>query len=121
MDKFSNRLSFAMTYRNLSQTDLAKKVGVSEPLICMYLKGKNTPRQDTLYNLSQSLGVRPDWLLGYDVPMLNTTLPTVEDTIKRKISSLSIEQLERLDKMIDLMFYYDKKEAKNEQTNINIW
>jgi transcriptional regulator with XRE-family HTH domain len=44
--------------RNLSQTALARKVGVSQPVIARLESGEHEPTVSTLRKLSQALGIR---------------------------------------------------------------
>lgn len=51
----------------LNQEELGKLVGVSKVSICGYEKGTRTPTIDTFILLVRELKVTPEYLLGYDV------------------------------------------------------
>ncbi len=70
MDSFSKRLEAALKIRQMRQSVLASKVGVSRAIITMYLKGRTTPRKNRLSKISEALDVQAAWLLGYDVSMM---------------------------------------------------
>lgn len=71
LEKFSNRLSEIMQKYDLLQSDIAKILGVSEPMVTKYMKGKNIPSPDKIFILSEKFNLNPSWLMGYDVPMYN--------------------------------------------------
>lgn len=79
VDTFSNRLSKALTLRNIKPIDLAEKSGVDKGKISSYIKGRYKANQNTLYILATTLQVNPAWLMGYDVP--------ISENIKTKIEN----------------------------------
>lgn len=50
--------------RNLSQAQLAKRIGVTSSTIALYETGERLPSLPRLIALSRSLGVTTDYLLG---------------------------------------------------------
>lgn len=84
IDTFSNRLSYALQFRNFKASDIVnqsellykdKKINksLSKPLLSRYLKGIYEAKQDNLYTLSLILNVSETWLMGYDVPLERKT------------------------------------------------
>ena len=69
MDSFSKRLAKALQARQMPQSVLASKIGVSRALITMYVKGRTAPRKSRLSEISKALDVQTAWLLGYNVSM----------------------------------------------------
>jgi Zn-dependent peptidase ImmA (M78 family)/transcriptional regulator with XRE-family HTH domain len=61
------RLSEVRSLANLSQADLASKLGVSSSLISFWEKGTRTPSETQLLSLAQHLGVTLDYLLNANV------------------------------------------------------
>lgn len=53
--------------RGITQTALAKQLGVLQSTVAMWENGTNNPRADTLVQLSQILGVTVDDLLKDEV------------------------------------------------------
>ncbi|MBQ7798119.1 MAG: helix-turn-helix transcriptional regulator [Clostridia bacterium] len=49
---------------NLTQTELAKKIGLKPSQVCEWLKGKSKPGYDSLKALAIALNVSADVLLG---------------------------------------------------------
>jgi len=56
------RIRKARKSRNLSQADLARRVGVSQPAIANWESGMHDPRRFTLAKLADVLGAPLDWL-----------------------------------------------------------
>lgn len=106
-EKFSNRLNYAIKYRNIKQIDLAKHLNIDRATINNYLKGKYEPRQDRLYLISNYLNVDPAWLMGYDVPMERSEVTQIKnDKLNAIISSvekLSEEDLDFVSKFLEKM------------------
>lgn len=69
MESVQSRLKKAMDIRGMRQIDIMERGGFSSSTISQYLSGRNDPKQKAIYRLSEVLGVRPDWLMGLDVPM----------------------------------------------------
>lgn len=67
--KIAERIKEAMRLRGLRQIDLAERSGISKGSISQYISGKFDPKQVNLYQMAKVLRVRPDWLMGLDVPM----------------------------------------------------
>ena len=69
IDTFNNRLSKAISIRNIKPIELAEKTGIDKSKISSYMSGRYKAKQDGIHILSQVLNVDPAWLMGYDVPM----------------------------------------------------
>lgn len=81
----SIRLKKIMAIRNLRQIDIVEMaqpyckkycVKMGKPDISQYVSGKVEPSQEKLVVLSMALHVSEAWLMGFDVPMENTTNKT---------------------------------------------
>lgn len=82
MATFSKRLRTAIDMRGISQTELAKKTGISKSSISHYLKGDWEGKQDAVYALALALNVSEAWLMGFDAKMErgnNLTAPQSTD------------------------------------------
>lgn len=66
--QFINRLKSVMAEHKISQTELAKRTGISQSSISDWLNNRYEPKQDKVYLLANTLNVSPAWLLGYDEP-----------------------------------------------------
>lgn len=63
------RLAEALNNKGLKQSELVKITGIDKSSISLYMSGKIVPKGDKLYKLSIALGVTPEWLSGFNVPM----------------------------------------------------
>lgn len=61
-ESFPRRVSMARNAIGLTQSELAKKVGVVPRQIAAYEGGEAKPRINALNNLAAALGTTPDWL-----------------------------------------------------------
>lgn len=83
----ADRLQEALNFRNMKQADLARSTGIDKASISLYLKGRYAPKGDKLYKIALALGVSPQWLSGFNVPMtdenaLHLISPKItEDTV----------------------------------------
>ena len=69
MSSFASRLNKAMELRNMKQSELVEKTGITKGAISQYLKGKYAPKQINIYKISKALQVNPVWLMGKEVDM----------------------------------------------------
>lgn len=60
----SNRLKNLRTHRNITQSDLAKRIGVARTTYAMYEQGKREPDYETLQKIADFYEVSTDHLLG---------------------------------------------------------
>ena len=70
IEKFKDRLSYALNFRKLKPTELAEKSKLSRGTMSHYLNGTYEPKLDKVKILANILNVSFEWLLGIDVPML---------------------------------------------------
>ncbi len=61
-DSFPRRVAAARNSLGLTQSELAKKVGVVTRQIAAYEGGEARPRINALNNLAAALGTTPEWL-----------------------------------------------------------
>ena len=65
----SERLSQALSIKNITQTELCKKTGIPKSAMSQYIKGNFEPKQDRIYLIAKALNISEAWLMGYDVPI----------------------------------------------------
>lgn len=65
----SERLSQALSIKNITQTELCKKTGIPKSAMSQYIKGNFEPKQDRIYLIAKALNISEAWLMGYDVSM----------------------------------------------------
>lgn len=69
VDTFANRISYALTIRNMKPIELAEKTNIDKSKISSYMSGRYKAKTDGLKIIADALNVSPVWLMGYDVPM----------------------------------------------------
>lgn len=63
--EFGRRVRHYATLRGIRQGDLARIIGVTQPLISKYMQGKMMPSAKQAYKLSVALGCTLDYLIGF--------------------------------------------------------
>lgn len=63
LDQIRQRLQEAIRQSGMSQTALAKRLGIGQQTISEYLHGKSMPALDTFANLCAVLDVDPAYIL----------------------------------------------------------
>lgn len=102
MKTIAERIKEGMEIRQLKQTDLVEKTGISKGALSSYISGRYQPKQNNIYLIAKALDVSEAWLMGVDVPMeRSSTNLTSKD--KKDISSI-LASTEELLKQDGLMF-----------------
>ena len=65
MNKFPERLSYALQERNKSQKDIAMILECDKSSITNYIKGKYIPKPDAVKRIADYLNVNIMWLYGF--------------------------------------------------------
>lgn len=65
-----SRLKDLRKEKKLTQAELGKLLNVTKVSICCYEKGNRIPSLDSLEDMSSVFGVRTDYFLGKDIPMV---------------------------------------------------
>lgn len=63
----AERLKEALAHRHMTAAELCRHTGISSASMSQYMTGKVCPKQDRIYLMAVHLGVRPVWLMGYDI------------------------------------------------------
>lgn len=101
IDSFSNRLSLAISIRNIKPIELSQKSGLSKSKISSYMSGRYKAKQDGIYILSQILNVDPAWLMGYNVPMERHEDDDMAISSKLDVSELTEDEIKEVKKFIE--------------------
>ncbi len=99
------RLKQSLSENNMTQSELANKVGCSKSIITQYLLGQCNPKQDMIYKISQVLNISPGWLMGFSLDE-EEAKQEVKSRIVGMIDTLTESELVKLEKLIILV--YDK-------------
>ncbi|MBR4903181.1 MAG: helix-turn-helix transcriptional regulator [Selenomonadaceae bacterium] len=70
-EQFGARVRIMRQLLGLTQTDLAKKMGLTSPAITAYEKGKRDPSLKNLLQLSKIFNVTSDWLIGNEQSLMS--------------------------------------------------
>ena len=116
MESFSKRLEAALQARQMRQSVLAQKIGVSRASITMYLQGKTIPRKNRLFKISEALDVQSAWLLGYDVSMMAPKrIEDVRDEIRLMFDTLPRAEQQTLLETLFQLIRWDTEEDADAQ------
>lgn len=63
LNNFSSRFSLLIRESGITQSEIAKKIGVSQAAVNFYKTGKNMPGGEELFKISKLFGVSIDWLI----------------------------------------------------------
>ena len=91
METFGKRVRRLRRSADLTQQELAEKLGVSEPTIRAWESGRAKPRYDRLCEVADFFGVTPEELVGdhsSTSPLLVTELPWDERELLETYRSL---------------------------------
>ncbi len=64
MNKFSERLKECLKATGVSQSELARRINMSQSVVNNYCTGKHEPPLDILILICKALGESSDYLLG---------------------------------------------------------
>ncbi len=67
MKTIAERIKEGMELRQLKQSDLAEKTGISKGALSSYISGRYVPKQNNIYLISKALDVNEAWLMGNDI------------------------------------------------------
>lgn len=87
-----NRLKELRHEKNLSQTDIAKALGVTRQAISLYEKGDREPKLETWQKLADFFNVPVDYLLGIS-----------KDRSTLTIDDLNTEEQEAYERITDML------------------
>lgn len=90
IDTFQNRLTTAMTLKNIKQVELVEKTNLDKTLINKYLSGITNASQKKLTILAEALNVNEVWLMGYDVPMQRNLDTNIQGIDKRSDNNSAV-------------------------------
>ena len=66
LEQIQKRLAEAIKQSGLSQSEIARRLGIKHPQISCYVHGKKLPALDTLANLCKILDVDANYILCLD-------------------------------------------------------
>lgn len=99
MKTTSDRIKEGMAVRDLKQSDIVERTGISKGALSSYISGKYIPKQNNIYKIAKALNVNEAWLMGADVPMernlaLSSRKGVVIKVLGRVAAGIPIEAVE---------------------------
>lgn len=76
MKTTADRIKEGMAIRDLKQSDLVERTGISKGALSSYISGKYVPKQNNIYKIAKALNVNEAWLMGVDCDMTRNSLNT---------------------------------------------
>lgn len=64
--EIGRRIERILEKRNISQRDLANRIGLDESIVSRIIKGERVPKSDVLANIATALHTTSDYLLGIE-------------------------------------------------------
>lgn len=102
---FRERLRQTREEKNISQTEMASKLGIAVTTYRNYENTSREPNYDILVNISKVLNVSIDYLLGND-----SRISTVENMVMQT-ENLSDASLKNISVYIEYLNYKERKKA----------
>lgn len=103
---FLDRIKFLMEEKQITQTELSKRTGITQSSISDWLRGKYLPKQDKIDLLARALDVTPAYLMGWEE---DTNIEQIEPINSIKIpvvgripAGTPIEAIEDIIEYIDI-------------------
>lgn len=93
IEYFGDKLKSLRKSKKMTQSDLAKRIGVSKWAVTSYEQGRTSPSVEVLIKICETLGVSSDYMLGISDNM----------TIKMDAMGLSDEEIRLLLQFLNLV------------------
>lgn len=93
-----NRIKGLLEQQQITQQELANKIGMSAVSISRYITGGRIPKSTVLQKIAYALDVSPDFILGKE--SVKKDYEEIKRRIERSVSSLSYEQKIELIRLI---------------------
>lgn len=104
MSVFSERLNALMKQNGWSQSDLARRIGVTQCAIGYYVRGVRLPNSGVLAKMAKAFGTTTDDLLGVFTPNSELEYLKRRERIQQNLSKLDPDQLEKAEKLLNAAF-----------------
>ena len=88
------RIAEALKAKNMTQKELALRIGATEAVVSRYISGDRDPKPEMLANIATALHTTSDYLLGIETD--DFSQPRIKRMIARNASSMSDEEKREL-------------------------
>lgn len=108
---FDDRLKRLRLARNLSQQEAADALGLKVNTYRNYENNEREPSSNTLIKIGAYFGVTLDYLLDFNCSNEKSAQPVTNerDALREKLDSLSIEDLEEIEKFMDYLIWKEEQ------------
>ena len=109
---FSERMKQLLKQFNLSQRALSERTQLQESAISHYVKGKREPNLKQMYQIVDTMGINPAWLMGYDAPLMMNPEEAncgMNTTFAKLYSLLLTTDAKYLEEVLDYLEYITEK------------
>lgn len=89
------RIATLLRSCNMTQRELAERVGATESAVSKYVNGTREPRAEVLANIATALGTTVEYLLGNNEG-IKTAYGTIYDLCARHAPQMSTEERNKL-------------------------
>ena len=96
IDTPATRITKALQIKGITQAELSRQTGIDKGTISLYVHGKYEPSATKAVALAQALNTSPEWILGFDVPMVKEKTSPKDDEIISAFENLSAAQREQV-------------------------
>ena len=108
----AKRLREVRERHGMTQKDVAKAIGVSQPLVQVWESGQSAPATVHLRSLAVLYGVTTDWLLGNDTQdEFRAAWPEGWSVLRRAVDELSPEKRRAMIRIMEAVLDAEKAEA----------
>ena len=90
---FGGRILDLLNKQNMTQKELAERIGVTESVISRYISGDREPKPNMIANIATALHTTSDYLLGLDE---DYSYPKIFRIIARNSSKITKEERRQL-------------------------
>lgn len=109
IEYFADRLKAVRKSKNMTQTDLADRIGVTKWAVTSYEQAKTLPSVESLVRICETLDVSADYLLGIsdNMPQKLSIAGLSEEEVRLLLQFLNLVEQNRIGRSIN------KKEGEN--------
>ena len=95
--ELGSRIAETLKELNMTQRELALRIGVTEAVVSRYISGDRDPKPEVLANIATALQTTTDYLLGTEKEGdIDGDYPIIVRLIARNSSNMTTEQKSRI-------------------------
>jgi len=116
MTNYANILRNLRLQANLSQAELAQKLGISRSAISSYENGTRRPNHNMLIKMASFFDVSVDYLLGKELQSVHHPVEQLLLEVKDLFDSSNLDDKRKIEIMAELKDYLQYKISKSTST-----